>query len=177
MLLGERTRLRAIERADIPLFIAWLNDAEVIENLSIWNPLSMAEEEQWFERMLARPAETHPLGIEAKTRNGWKMIGNIAFHEVDWLNHSAEIGIVIGEKAYWNKGYGTDAMKVMTRHAFDDLGLNRVFLRVLESNPGGVHCYEKAGFVKEGTLRKAAWKNGKFLDMHLMSVLRSEWQK
>lgn len=177
MLQSEHIRFRAIERADIPTFVAWLNDAEVIANLGVWLPMSHADEERWFENMLARPLETHPLGIEAKTKSGWKLIGNIAFDEVDAHNHSAEIGIVIGEKSYWDKGYGTEAMKLMVRYGFYDMGLNRIFLRVFDTNPRGIRCYEKAGFTREGTLRQSTWKNGKFLDVHIMSVLRSEWDK
>lgn len=175
MLQGKHIRLRPIERADIPTFIKWINDADVIENLEIWNPMSHADEERWFENMLSTPLICHPLGIEVKTSSGWKLIGNVAFQQVDAHNQSAEIGIVIGEKSHWDKGFGSEAMRVMVKHGFDDAGLNRIFLRVFESNPRGIHCYENAGFVKEGTLRQAAWKNGKFLDIHVMSVLRCEW--
>jgi RimJ/RimL family protein N-acetyltransferase len=96
--------------------------------------------------------------------------------DINWKNRSAEVGIFIGDKRYWNQGYGRDAMVLMLRHAFYNLGLNRVSLRVYVTNPRAVHCYEKAGFVLEGRMRQAQFKDGKFIDVLLMSALASEWQ-
>jgi len=86
------------------------------------------------------------------------------------------VGIAIGDKSFWNKGCGTEAMGLLLRHGFDTLNLNRVFLRVHEPNKRAIRAYEKAGFIKEGCLRQAVFKNGSYQDMFIMSVLRSEWE-
>jgi len=176
MILGKRTRLRGIEREDLPRFVEWLNDPEVLRGLMVVVPLSMAQEQNWFDAMRSRPVEEHPLGIEIDTPEGWLLIGNIGMMNIDWRSRQAEVGIFIGDKRYWNQGYGRDAMVLMLRHAFFSLGLNRVYLRVYETNPRAAHSYQKAGFVLEGRQRQGHFQDGKFIDVLLMSVLRSEWQ-
>ena len=98
MIIGERVRLRHVEREDLAQFVEWLNDPEVYQGISIYTPLSMAEEENWFDDMLKNPIEERPLCIEAKNNDEWQMIGNSSFFSIDWRNRSAELGIVIGDK-------------------------------------------------------------------------------
>jgi RimJ/RimL family protein N-acetyltransferase len=175
MIYGERIRLRAAERGDIPTFVAWLNDPDVRQFLFLNLPLSVTEEEQWFETMQKTPPAEHVLVIEIKIEDGWKAIGNTSFMGIDWLNRLAEIGIFIGEKSFWNQGYGRDTMLLMQKHGFETLNLNRIWLRVYEPNVRGIHAYENAGFQHEGKLRQAIFKDGRYYDVLLMSVLRKEW--
>ena len=121
-------------------------------------------------------APLQPLAIEVFTSDGWQLVGNISLHNIEQINRCAEVGLFIGDKEYWNQGYGREAMRLMLRHAFDHLNLNRVYLRVYETNPRGIRSYERAGFVQEGRLRQAQYFNGIFVDVLIMSVLRSEWQ-
>jgi diamine N-acetyltransferase len=176
MIIGKQVRLRAIEREDLPKFVLWLNDPEVIRGLQLNVPLSFTQEQAWFDGLRGRPIEEYPLGIEIETSEGWTLIGNIGLNRIEWKERSAEVGIFIGDKRYWSQGFGRQAMILMLRHAFKNLGLNRVFLRAHETNPRAIHSYEKAGFVNEGKLRQAHFEEGKFIDVLLMSVLRSEWQ-
>lgn len=177
MINGERIRLRAVERDDLPQFVAWLNDPEVIAGLMVYLPMSMADEERWFQGMEQRPMDEHPLVIEIREGDGWRMIGNAGLHNLNWRIRSAEVGIFIGEKQLWNQGYGTEAMKLMLRHAFDTLNLNRVYLRVYDTNPRAVRSYEKVGFVHEGRERQGQYQDGRYCDVLLMSVLREEWKE
>jgi len=172
---GKRVRLRAVERADLPKYQAWLNDPEVTEGLALYLPLSTADEEKWFDDMLQRAAEERPLAIEIRAGDTWQLVGNAGLFNLHWTNRSAEFGIFIGDKSNWNKGYGTEALHLILRHAFNTLNLNRVYLQVYSSNPRARRSYEKAGFVHEGTLRQALFRGGQYIDVHVMSVLRSEW--
>lgn len=176
IIYGERIRLRAPERKDIPVFVKWFNDPEVTETLFNYLPMSLADEEQWFENMLKRPMREHPLSAEIKEGEDWRMIGNIGMMGFDDVARSAEIGIVIGEKDYWNQGYGTEMMRLMLKHCFETLNLNRVMLRVYAYNERAKHVYQKIGFVYEGTMREALYRNGKYSDVHIMSILRKEWE-
>jgi diamine N-acetyltransferase len=181
MIVGERIRLRRDERTDIPKFVAWLNDPEVRRYLSVDMPISLANEEQWFEKMLKLPAPEQPFAIEIrqacpeKETEEWQTIGNCSFMNVDHTTHSAEVGLFIGDKSCWNKGYGTEVMRLLLHFGFGTLNLNRIFLRVDEANKGGIRTYEKAGFVQEGRLRKAVYQDGQYRDLLFMSVIRSEW--
>ena len=176
MIYGNQVRLRAIDRNDLPLFVSWLNDPEVRLGLLLYLPISQAEEEMWFEGMIKRPAEEHPLMIEFETSNGWVPAGNCGLFSHDWRIRKAEIGIFIGEKKYWNLGYGTKVMRLVLRLGFESMNLNRIFLKVYSNNPRAIRAYEKSGFVIEGRLRQAHFDNGQYHDILIMSVLRSEWQ-
>jgi RimJ/RimL family protein N-acetyltransferase len=176
MIYGKRIRLRRDEREDIPKFVEWLNDPDVRRYLLMNLPISLANEEGWFESMLKRPAEEQPFAIEVRAGHGWHLIGNCGFFEIDWRNRSCEVGIFIGDKSYWNKGFGTETMQMLLRFGFETLNLNRIYLRVDEDNLGGIRAYEKAGFIHEGSFRQGTYQGGEYRNLLFMSVLRSEWK-
>jgi diamine N-acetyltransferase len=176
MIYGDRIRLRADERADLPQFVEWLNDPEVLEGISNDLPQGQADEDIWFENMLKLPREEHPCAIEARTEDGgWKLIGNCGFFDFNWRSRLAEVGIFIGDKSYWNQGYGTEVMRLLLKVGFEKFNLNRIYLRVYATNLRAIRCYEKVGFISEGRQREAGFKNGQHVDFIMMSVLRSEY--
>jgi RimJ/RimL family protein N-acetyltransferase len=175
IIYGERVRLRAVEREDVKKFYVWVNDPEVTRHLSLYLPMSTVDEENWFDSMTKRDQSEKALAIEVRDGNGWKMVGNCGVFGIDTVNRLGELGIMLGEKDEWNKGYGTETMTLLLRHCFDTLNLNRVFLHVYAENLRAKRAYEKAGFVEEGRLREAVYKHGNYDDVIVMSVLRSEW--
>lgn len=177
MIESERVRLRGAEKEDIPRFVAWLNDPEVTDGLLIYWPLSLGQEEDWFAKNLQKPVDEQALVIEAKTDENWTAIGNSSFMNVNLHDRLAEVGIFIGDKRFWNQGYGKETMRLLLKFGFDRLNLNKVYLHVFETNKRAIRCYEQVGFVHEGLLREDIFKNGKYLNVHVMSVLRLEWQQ
>jgi len=177
MIIADKMRLRAIEKEDLPTFTRWFNDPEVRQGLMVFLPLSLTEEEKWYQGVLASPQEERPLVIDIEDDGQWVTIGNCGFFNINWRNRSAEVGICIGEKQYWNKGFGTKSMQLLFQHGFNTLNLNRIALHVYENNPRAVRSYEKAGFVHEGRMRQVHYQNGQYYDAHLMSVIRSEWKE
>ncbi len=179
MIIGDQIRFRSIEKEDLPYFVKWLNDPEVRRGLSMIMPLSQAEEEDWFEGLLKRSPFERPLAIEIQPDSQvdeWIFVGNCGLFGIDWQNRFAEIGIHIGEKGYWNQGFGTKAMLLILKHGFENLNLHRLWLRVFETNLRAVRSYEKAGFKEEGKFRQAQFIDGKYVDVMIMSVLKTEWQ-
>ena len=176
MIYGKGLRLRAIEREDVPRFLRWFNDPEVRWYLTMYRPLSQAEEERWVESLLSRRDDI-VLAIEVREGDNWVHIGNIGLHKIDWKNRVAKLGIVIGERDYWGRGYGTEAIRTMLRYAFLELGLNRVELEVYDFNERAIRCYEKAGFVREGVRRQALYREGRFHDVILMGILQEEFME
>jgi RimJ/RimL family protein N-acetyltransferase len=171
---GERVYLRPSERADVPTFVRWFTDADVVRNLATRAPMSQAAEEQWFDRMLeaqGRTAYHFVICLLADDRP----IGTIGFHEIDLRNGTADFGIAIGEKDEWGKGYGTDATRAICDFGFAELRLERIGLYDYADNDRGRRAYAKAGFVHEGTLRRAHFARGDHHDVHVMSILRDEW--
>jgi diamine N-acetyltransferase len=180
MIFGDRIRFRAVEKEDLPLFVKWLNDPEVRRGILLHNPVSQTEENGWYERMLQRPVDEHVMVIDVKEsltepgEDNWKIIGSLAFDQIDWHIRAAEMGILIGDKTYWNQGYGTEAVRLLCLHGFNTLNLNRIYLHVFENNPGAIRAYEKAGFIHEGRERQAEYMDGQFIDVLRMSILKSE---
>jgi len=177
MITGKRVRLRAISKDDLPQFVVWMNDPDVFRNTSMFAPLSLEQEEQWYRDTLTHPVEEQPLAIEVMTDAGWQMVGDVGLMNLDQRIRSAEIGIFIGDKPCWDKGYGTETLQLILDFGFGSVNLNRIYLRVFETNPRGVHCYEKVGFQHEGRMRQAYYLDGKYIDVLLMSILKSEWME
>jgi RimJ/RimL family protein N-acetyltransferase len=177
MIYGKRLRLRATERSDLENFVRWLNDPEVSRGINLYRPMSLAEEENWFEKTLQAPGDERPMVIEIAQGDGsWLPIGNLGVGPINWRDRSAELGIMIGEKSYWDQGFGREAILLLLSHCFQVLNLNRVYLRVKEDNPRAIRAYEKIGFVYEGRMRQADYHDGRYFDILLMSVLHSEWK-
>lgn len=171
MIRGSKTCLRALRHDDLPHFVRWINDPETRRFMMMRYPLSATEEENWWEGFVKRKGD-HIFAIEA---GDGTYIGNIGLHDIQPENRRALLGIIIGEKAYWGQGYGTDAIRAMLGWAFGYLNLHRVSLTVYAYNERAIRCYEKSGFRHEGSMRQARYVDGKYYDELVMGVLRDEF--
>jgi RimJ/RimL family protein N-acetyltransferase len=104
-----------------------------------------------------------------------RLIGFIGFGGGIYPHGESFVGIGIGERDLWSKGYGTDAMQVILRYGFQELNLRRIALDVFEYNPRAIRSYEKVGFVHEGRVREYLWREGRRWDLIYMGILREEW--
>ncbi|MBT3190404.1 MAG: GNAT family N-acetyltransferase [Anaerolineae bacterium] len=177
MIYGERIRFRRAEKEDLPLFMEWINNPDVTEGLTLYLPMGMWEEEEWFAGLAKRPQAERPLTVDIPDGDGWRAIGNVSVFNIDSVAHSAEVGIMLGDKSIWNQGYGTEVMRLLLKHGFETLNLNRIELLVYEANIWATRTYEKVGFIHEGRKRQALFKNGSYQDILIMSILRSEWER
>jgi RimJ/RimL family protein N-acetyltransferase len=177
MLPGRTTRLRALEREDLKDVVRWFNDPDTRALLARSSPLSLAEEERWFEGLLKSTTEVVFVIETLPAPDGAaRAIGLCGLHRIDWRNRNCITGIVVGEVAFRGYGHGTDAMRCLVDHAVLDLGLHRVELEVYADNAPARRSYEKLGFVVEGVRRHATFKGGVFKDNVVMSVLASQWR-
>lgn len=174
MIVGDKVNLRPIEREDLPRYVQWFGDPEVRRHLLLYIPFSLAQEERWYENLLDRLEKGNDVLLAIETAEGVH-IGNLGLHSIDWKNRNAELGITIGDKEYWGQGYGTAAIRTLLKLAFEEMNLHRVFLRVDEDNERGIRCYEKCGFQRDGILREAVFREGRYHDQLMMSVLVSEY--
>jgi RimJ/RimL family protein N-acetyltransferase len=177
VILGQRVRLRPVEKDDLPRFVKWLADPELRSYLDNHLAYSHVQEERWFERNLSAGSEqTWAVDAQpADTVGPWTHIGSCGYHRVDWRNRAGEVGILIGPRDYWGKGFGTDAMQTLVAWGFYTLNLNRVELRVFSDNERAIRSYQKVGFQIEGRLRQGSYANGTYRDVLLMGVLREDW--
>ena len=174
LIRGQKVWLRPWERADLPARATWLRDAGVMRTLDEPAPIGAAQEERWFEEQLAQQGkEWYRFAVCRLGDEG--PIGAVMLGPIDWRNGSAELGIYIGETDEWGKGYGTDTLNALVDFGLGELRLERIWLRVLDSNARAIRSYEKAGFVAEGTLRHLLHQHGRWVDGIQMSLLRDEW--
>jgi RimJ/RimL family protein N-acetyltransferase len=167
--------LRAAERDDIPRFAAWFNDYRTSRTLALRAPLSIPMEEAWFERMAADQGKGGYLFTACLLADD-RPIGNVGLFELDLVNGSAGLGIMIGEPGDRGRGHGTDMLEALVGFGFASLRLERIWLDVYDFNPGARRVYERVGFQHEGTMRHAIFREGRFGDVHRMAILSGEWR-
>jgi RimJ/RimL family protein N-acetyltransferase len=179
MILGQRIRLRPIDKDDLPRFVKWLGNPELRGYLAQYLPYGQAQEERWYDRNVGA-GDLQAWAIDAQPADmavgPWIHIGSCGFHDMDSRSRVGELGIMLGAD-YWSQGYGTDATQTLVAWGFYTLNLNRVYLRVFADNARAIRCYEKVGFRLEGRLRQDNFYNGVYRDTLIMGVLRSDWEQ
>jgi RimJ/RimL family protein N-acetyltransferase len=168
---GRLIRIRAREPEDEPLLYQWFNDPEVTEHLALRYPLSHRTEREFIEHVSDVGFANTNFAIE--TLDG-RMIGGCSLENASPENRNAILGIAIGDRAFWDGGYGTDAMRVLCRFGFEIMNLHRIQLDVYGNNPRAIRVYEKVGFTREVTKRQALYKYGRYHDVHVMGLLEGE---
>ena len=170
MIYGERIVFRAIEQQDLPDYVEWLNDPQVLEYFGTYSPLSLPQEEKWYEEML-QDRSFCVFAIEFEGQH----VGGAGLSAIDGRTASAEAGLFIGRPEMWGQGLGFDVLQTLLRFGFAQMNLNRIYLQVFAGNERAVHLYEKLGFQHEGRWRQAEFRHGRYHDLLWMSVLRDEW--
>ena len=112
-----------------------------------------------------------------RTLDGDRLIGFVGLIDIQWNHGDAWMGIGIGERECWGKGYGTDAVRMILQYAFTELNLHRVSLGVFSYNRRAISSYEKAGFTHEGCERQVLHRDGSRADVLYMGILRGEWER
>lgn len=174
MLEGQVVNLRALEVTDAERVYRWVNDRDVTRFTSARYPYSMADEEAWL-RDMAMNSYGDGVRLAIETKAG-EHIGTLELRETRSEDRKAELAVTIGEKGYWSRGYGTDAVLTALRFAFHEMNLNRVWLTTMEYNSRAIACYKKCGFSDEGRLRQETFKGGRYWDFTIMGVLRREFE-
>ncbi|MBK6317992.1 MAG: GNAT family N-acetyltransferase [Dehalococcoidia bacterium] len=168
---GRLIRLRAREPEDEPSLHEWFNDPEVTEHLALRYPLSHRTEREFIESVSDVGYARASFAVE--THDG-RMIGGCGLENPSAENRTAVLGIAIGDKHFWDGGFGTDTMRVLCRFGFEMMNLHRIQLDVYGGNLRAIHVYEKVGFRREATKRQAVYKLGRYHHIHIMGLLEGE---
>jgi len=151
------------------LYRDWFADTEV--NLyTLRFPPSRKRSTRWIEE--AEASEKDVLWM--MTVDG-RPIGTTQVDSINWHHRHADIAMIIGERAEWGKGYGTEAVRLMTRFAFEELNLEKLTGEAIVENAGSVRAMEKAGFRQWGLARRHFYQAGHWSDVWFGEVLRDEW--
>lgn len=173
MLHGEKVILRAIERDDLETLWRYNNDleVEVAGGGDPPMPQSLARLQAEFDGKAGSGGrDDATFAIETEGR----CIGMCALFNFSVTDHHCELGIAIGDKAYWGRGYGREVVRMLLNYAFRYRNMQRVYLRVIANNERGIRAYTAAGFIEEGRLRRHVWSDGTYHDLVYMGVLRDE---
>ena len=174
---GELVRLTSEEpEVAAKMEVNWQRDSEFIR-LADGDPIRFTSEKkikEWAEKKIEDGPKPERYPFSVRTLAEDKLIGFFGLY-VELIHSEAWVGIGIGDRDFWGKGYGTDMMKLCLRYAFLELGVQRVSLGLHEYNPRALRSYEKAGFRLEGRTRKDMMREGKRTDTLWMGILREEW--
>ncbi|WP_097025959.1 GNAT family N-acetyltransferase [Clostridium peptidivorans] len=174
MYYGNKVCLRAYKEEDIKIATGFVNDKELKKFLvtTIPFPMSLWEEEAWIRSQTGNENGEYNFAIEHLETN--KYIGGCGIQKVNWISRVATVGIMIGDKDYWGKGYGTDAMKVLMQFIFKNMNINKIRLSTFSFNERAKKSYEKCGFKVEGVLKDEIFKEGKYYNEIIMAAFREE---
>ena len=165
--------LRELEKKDIEQINNWRKNEDLIKYLEApYRYINLDVENKWYENYLNNRNTTVRCAITTEDDN---IIGLITLADINSVSRSAVLHIMIGNEENCGKGIGSFAIKQMLNHAFLNLNLNRVELEVLSQNIRAKKTYEKIGFKYEGTRREACFKNGNYIDIDIMSMLKKEF--
>lgn len=164
--------LRSISELDTPLIVRWRNSDFVRNNFLYRGEFTEKTHRHWLETKVAT-GEVVQFIIEQEENGNQVPVGSVYLRDIDTENSCAEFGIFIGEESALGKGIGTESAKVMLDFAHNQLGLHRVFLRLLADNISAYKAYRKAGFVAEGIFRDMKKIDGKYKDIMFMSSIQN----
>jgi RimJ/RimL family protein N-acetyltransferase len=174
-LAGEQVILRPLQTSDLAgPYLEWLNDYEVTRFLETgWKPATAVSLRRYLDTV-AQAADTVMLAIIEK-RTG-SHVGNVKLAGIHPLHRRADMGIMLGDKRRWGRGYGREAVALILAYGFERLNLNKIYLGVDVDNVGAVKVYEALGFKIEGTQRQHLFRDGAYRDQHVMGLLCEEYR-
>lgn len=171
-LCGKKIDLCPISDNDIEILKKGYNDPDVRDAMFMYFPLS---EEETQTKINAMAKNENAINLMIVDKESKQSVGHIALVRPDWVSRMMTFYIVLLDKSVWGKGFGSEATQLMVDYGFNMLNLNRIQLHVNAENEPAKAVYKKVGFKHEGTLRQAMYKNNKYFDFWLMSILNEEY--
>lgn len=173
--VGERVRLTGVSHDDLPTMAGWYEDAGFLRLMDavVARPKTAADLKEWLDQA-NKSNNGYLLGIRPVGDD--ELLGFVELDGILWNQQTAFLGIAIGARAHWDQGYGTEAMELALRFAFDELNLHRVSLTVFSYNLRAIALYEKLGFQREGIQRETLHRDGQRYDLVWYGLLRREWE-
>ena len=173
ILQGERVQLEPPRPEQAPTFMRWFADPEITRYLLVRVPPSQKQEEEWLEHMAKSPDDVL-WAIHRREDGG--LVGTTGLHRIDWRHRHAWSGVLIGDKTAWSKGYATEAMRLRTGYAFQELGLEKLLTSVYAGNEASRRALHKVGYHQCGLWRRNRFFDGQWHDEWLGEILREEWK-
>lgn len=164
---GEKIFIRPVDLSELEPTYKWLNDEEIVRLIGFIHPPSSEYVQKWLEIGMGKDNSQRHFTILYEA----EPIGLIGVRGINWQSKNAELWIFIGEKTKWGKGLGKDAVKTLTKFAFYELGLYRLWVEVFEFNIPAIKMFLGSGFLKEGVWQKNYFHKGKYHNSVLLGML------
>jgi RimJ/RimL family protein N-acetyltransferase len=175
-LVGDSIYLRALCEADVDgPYLSWLNDGSVCEGNS--HHVYAYTRDQALAYVAGAAVDRQQIVLAMLLKQGHRHIGNVSLSRIDAIGRTAEFSILIGDRSEWGKGRGLEAARLLFAHGFSAMNLTRIACGTFATNAGMIALASALGMVKEGTRRRAAWKNGGYVDVVEFGLLREEFDR
>lgn len=175
LLHGDRIRLTALRSDDVPALAAWEQDTEFLR-LYDARPARPRSPDELVEWLKDRRGDSNTYIFGVRRLNDETLIGTVELDGILWPHGVCGLGIAIGERTNWGKGYGHEAARLAIAFAFQELNLHRITATVFDYNQRSINLVERLGFRREGAFREFLERDGARHDMLLYGLLRHEWK-
>jgi RimJ/RimL family protein N-acetyltransferase len=164
---GRLVRLAPLREEDAEALFRWINERELVVLNAPFQPITWDEHRRWFERIRTAP-DVEIFGIRRRVDDD--LVGSCQLNQIDAGRRRCSLQIRIGKRDAWGKGYGTEAVRLLVEHAFEELELQRVELEVFAHNERAIRTYRKVGFREQGVRKAAAIIDGEPVDAIVMAI-------
>lgn len=175
LITGERIYLRKVKESDVKSnYYRWMNDPEVTRFLE--NGVQRYSVESLNAYVKEKNKDSSNLFLAIIINDGNQHIGNIKLGPINWTHSYGDIGIIIGEKEQWGKGYATEAISLFVKYAFNTLNLHKITAGCTELNLGSLKAFQKNGFKIEGVRKKQFFWKGRYFNGILLGLLNNNYK-
>jgi RimJ/RimL family protein N-acetyltransferase len=170
---GEKVCLRPLLKSDLnERYLAWLNNPQITLYSKLRN---FPTNEKDLEGYLEGQRSSNRVVMAVCIRQTDEHIGNVVLEDIDWIDRTAQVTILIGVKKYWGSGHFLDSFRLVHEYAFKNLNLRRLYAG--SENPGVVVSLQKLGWRKEGVLKKHRFRDGGYVDVIAMAILKEDYER
>ena len=167
-----KIQLKKVTKLDLRALIEWRNSKDVYPYNTQYSLLNSKIQIEWFNQLQNDNSKKMFMIMVDKIK-----IGICGLIDIDYENKNAKIAIIIGEKAFHEKGIGTMVISHLLKYGFEKLKLHKINSEVIEYNEKSIHLFEKSQFKLDATYRDVIWRNNRWWNMKSMSIFRNDFNK
>lgn len=170
---GKNLYLREVRESDVnERYYAWMNDQDITQYLeNRFYPNSLQKISEFVK---SKDGDPNNVFLAIINKHDDEHIGNVKLGPINWIHRTAEIGILLGEKKYWGKGFASETLRLLADYAFNKLNLRKVTAGCYGNNKGSEKAFLKAGFTIEGVRKSHFFYNGTYVDYVLLGLFNNQ---